>query len=92
MASAHIELAGNETRLAAQFRGFVDQLQDVVEDVERLKAVADQAAAGPDWPGMRAAFGFGSDADAEAAYNLLGSVKTTLATDSFIAQLLSRMG
>lgn len=92
MASAHIELVGNETRLAGQFRSFVDRLQQVVEDATKLKSIADQAAAGPDWPGMRAAFGFSSDGDAEAAYNLLGSVKTTLSTDAFIAQMLSRIG
>ena len=92
MASTHIEIVGNETRLAAQLRSWIDRLQDVQEDAARLKAIADQAAAGSDWAGMRAAFGFGSDADAEAAYNLLGSVKTTLATDAFIAQLLSRLG
>ena len=92
MASAHIELTGNETRLAGQFRSFVDRLQAVVEDAAKHKAVMDQAAAGPDWPGLRAAYGFATDADAEAAYNLLGSVNTTLAGDAFVAQLLSRLG
>lgn len=92
MASAHIELTGNETRLASQFRGFVDRLRDDIEQAAKLKAIADQAAAGSDWTGLRAAFGFSSDADAEAAYNLLGSVTTTLSTDGFIAQLTSRLG
>lgn len=92
MASAHIELTGNETRLAGQFRSFADRLQDVKEDAARHKAVMDQAALGADWAGLRGAYGFGSDADTEAAYNLLGSVNTTLAGDAFIAQLLSRMG
>lgn len=92
MASAHIELTGTETRLAGQFRSFVDRLQALVEDAAKHKAVMDQAALGADWPGLRAAYGFASDADAEAAYNLLGSVNTTLAGDAFIAQLLSRMG
>jgi hypothetical protein len=92
MASTHIELQGNETRLAAHFRSFVDDLQRVQNNSERLKAIADQAAADSDWAGLRAAFGFSSDADATAAYNLLGSVNTTLATDSFIGQLLSRLG
>lgn len=92
MASAHIELTGTETRLAGQFRNFVDRLQAVVEDAAKHKSVMDQAAAGSDWPGLRAAYGFGSDADAEAAYNLLGSVNTTLSTDTFLAQLLSRLG
>lgn len=92
MASAHIELTGTETRLAGQFRSFVDRLQALVEDAAKHKAVMDQAALGADWPGLRAAYGFASDADAEAAYNLLGSVNTTLAGDAFVAQLLSRMG
>ena len=92
MASAHIELAGNETRLAGQFRSFVDRPQDVVQDAAQHKAVMDQAASGADWAGLRAAYGFASDANAEAAYNLLGSVNATLAGDAFIAQLLSRMG
>lgn len=92
MASAHIPLAGTETRLAGQFRSFVDRLQDVVQDAAQHKAVMDQAASGADWAGLRAAYGFASDANAEAAYNLLGSVNATLADDAFIAQLLSRMG
>ena len=92
MASAHIELNGDETRLAGQYRSFVDRLQQLVEDAAKHKAVMDQAAAGSDWPGLRAAYGFSSDADAEAAYNLHGSVNTTLAGDAFIGQLLSRLG
>jgi hypothetical protein len=92
MASAHIELKGSESRLASDFRQFIDQLQRVVDSSTKLKAIADQAASGADWAGLRAAFGFSSDAHAEAAYNLLGSVKNTLTTDSFIAQLLSRVG
>ena len=92
MASTHIELIGTETRLAREFRSFVDQLQNLQNAARELKATADQAAAGSDWTGLRAAFGFASDADAEAAYNLLGSVTTTLTTDTFIAQLLSRLG
>lgn len=92
MASAHIELTGNETRLAGQFRGFVDRLQDVKEDAARHKAIMDQAALGADWAGLRAAYGFASDADAEASYNLLGSVNAALASDAFLAQLLSRLG
>lgn len=92
MASAHIELTGNETRLAGQLRQWIDQLQRVTQDCARHKAVMDQAAAGADWAGLRAAYGFGSDVDAEAAYNLVGSVNSALAGDVFLAQLLSRMG
>ena len=92
MASTYISLVGNETRLAGQFRSFADRLQDVREDAARLKAIADQAAAGGDWEGLRLAFGFQTAADAEAAYNLLGSVNTALGADAFITQLLSRIG
>lgn len=92
MANNHIELTGSETRLAAQFRSFVDRLQTLKDDAASLKAISDQAAASSDWAGMRAVFGFASDADAQAAYNLLGSVNTTLSTDVFIAQMLSRLG
>lgn len=92
MSSTHIELAGSETRLAAQFRSLVDQLQNVQNLARELKATSDQCAAGQDWIGLRAAFGFASDADAEASYNLLGSVTTTLTTDTFIGQMLSRLG
>jgi len=92
MASTHIELTGNETRLAGQFRSFVSSLQSLKDQSAKLKAISDQAAAGADWSGLRAAFGFSSDAEAEAAYNLLGSVNTTLSGDAFIAQLLSRLG
>ncbi|HPV11716.1 MAG TPA: hypothetical protein PKW83_13740 [Verrucomicrobiota bacterium] len=92
MANNHIELTGTETRLAGQMRSFVDRLQTLKDDSASLKVIADQAAAGGDWTGMRAVFGFASDADAEAAYNLLGSVNTTLGTDAFIAQMLSRLG
>jgi hypothetical protein len=92
MPSAHIEITGTETRLAASLRSFVAQLRRTVDQAEELKTIADQAAAGEDWAGLRAAFGFSTDAQAEATYNLLGSVKTTLAGDTFIAQFLSRLG
>lgn len=92
MASTWIKLVGDEAPKAREFRSFVDQLQAVQNASRKLKSVADQAAAGTDWPGLRAAFGFSSDAEAEASYNLLGSVNTVLTTDSFIAQLLSRLG
>lgn len=92
MASQHIEITGNETRLAGDLRRFIDQLQGVQNQSAELKAVMDQAASGSDWVGLQATFGFDSTADAEATYNLLGSVNATLTTDAFIAQFLSRLG
>ncbi len=92
MASQHIEITGNETRLAGDLRRFIDQLQAVQNQSAELKAVMDQAASGSDWVGLQATFGFDSTADAEATYNLLGSVNATLTTDAFVAQFLSRLG
>ena len=92
MASTHIELTGTETRLAAQYRSFIDQLQRIVQDAARHKAVMDQAAAGGDWLGLRAAYGFSSDADAEVAYNLHTATNTKLSTDADIVQLLGKLG
>lgn len=90
-----INLDGNETRMAGKARSFVDNLRGLRGIARDLKETADQAAAGnggPDWAAFRTVFGFESNEDAEAFYNLLGSVNTTLQSDSFIAQLVSRMG
>ena len=95
MASAIIPLVGTETRLAGELRQFIAQLGAVRAKAASLKAIADMAASGGDWPGMCAAFGFSgasASADAEAVYNLLGSVNATLSTDASIAQILARMG
>ena len=98
MASAHIEINGTATRHNAQLRGFVDRLQQLVEDAARLKAVFDQAALGNDWDALGDLLGV-SASDAETIYALFGyersafaSAKTDLDGDTFVAQLLSRMG
>jgi len=92
MPSAIIPLVGTETRLAGELRQFISQLNQVRDKAANLKAIADMASSGADWPGMRASFGFSSDAAAEAAYNLIGGVNSTLSTDTNIAQMLSRLG
>jgi len=92
MASAYISVTGNTTPLNGKLRRFVDRLQDIVDEGRALKATADQAALGDDWAGMQTAFGMDNATDAEDVYNILGSVNTTLTTDTFIAQLLSRLG
>lgn len=91
MASAHIEINGTATRHNAQLRGFIDRLQQLVEDAARLKAVFDQAALGEDWEAMGNLLGV-SAGDAQTIYNLFGSAQGELAADAFVAQLLSRMG
>ena len=50
---------------------------------------------GGDWVTYAAYLGLSGEnaaADAEAVYNLLGSVNATLSGDAFIAQFLSRLG
>lgn len=90
MASAHIEIVGNETRSAGQLRRFIDSLQNIVDDVDKLKAVYDQAALGADWDGLAVLLGT-TAANAEAIYNLIGSVQTEL-HGTFTGQFLSRLG
>lgn len=91
MASQYIEITGSETRLAGKLRSFIDRLRDVKEDSAHLKAILDQAAFGADYTALGLALDL-SAAEAEAVYNLLGSINAALQADGFIAQLLSRVG
>lgn len=91
MASAHILINGTGSRHNAQMRRFVDSLQAVVDDAERLKATFDQAALGGDWTSLAALLDIADTGDAETVYNLLGSVVTEL-NGTFIAQMLGRLG
>ncbi len=77
MASSHIEITGTASRLGADMRGFISNLQRVVDDAARLKSICDQVALGQDWQALAAKFGT-TAAEAEACYNLLGSVKGEL--------------
>jgi len=90
MASAYIEINRSTPRLAGQTGSAIDQLQNVVDEFERLKAIFDQAAMGSDWVTLGAQLGV-SAANAEAIYNLWGSATTEL-NATFISQLLSRCG
>jgi hypothetical protein len=94
MASAHIEVSSS-ARLGGQVRSLVDSLQANTFTVTRLKAVFDQTALGGDFDALGAALGLtglSAATDAEAIYNLLGSVQGELANDAFTAQFLSRLG
>lgn len=95
MASAHINIEGNSTRLNRELRQFVDRLQQIVDDAGKMKATYDQLALGEDWIALRDALGLEPDANGEAdattIYNLFGSVNSELG-GTFIAQLLSRLG
>lgn len=89
MSSAHI-LIDSGSQHSAQLRVFVDDLYEVQDKARRLKATYDQAALGSDWPALAALIGT-TEAEAEAVYNLLGSVVTELQA-TFITQLLGRLG
>ena len=93
MASAHIEITGNG-RLNNELRVFINHMQRTQEMADRLKATFDQLALGADWEAL--ADGLGLDPvdqldDAEAIYNMLGSVQTEL-DGTFINQMLGRLG
>lgn len=90
MASSHIEVVSTASRLGADVRSLIAQLQRVVDDCDKVKAIADQVAMGGDYAALATKLGVTAD-EAEAVYNLLGSVATEL-HGAFIAQTLSRLG
>lgn len=90
MATAHIEVVSTASRLGADVRTLITQLQRVVDDVDKVKAISDQVALGGDFAALAAKLGT-TTAEAEAVYNLIGSVATEL-HGTFITQTLSRLG
>jgi hypothetical protein len=91
MASAHIAITGTASRHNEQLRRLVDDLVRVRGNATQLKAVFDQTALGGDWPALAALLGIESATDAEAIYNLMGSVVTEL-NGPFIGQMTGRVG
>ena len=90
MATAHIEIQSTASRLSADVRSLIDALQRVVDSADKVKAISDQVALGGDWEALATKLGV-SAADAEAVYNLLGSVNGEL-HGVFITQTLGRLG
>lgn len=90
MASTYIEINRSTPRLAGQTGSAIDQLQNVVDEVDRLKSLFDQITMGGDWVSLGAQIGISAE-NAEAVYNLWGSVQTELHA-AFITQLLGRCG
>lgn len=90
MASAYIDISSTASRQSAETRAAIDQLQNVVQKFDELKAMFDQAALGGDWTALGGLLGV-SAANAEAIYNLWGSAVTEL-HGTFVSQLLSRCG
>ncbi len=91
MASTHI-YPSTQTRLAGQLNSLVSQMQAVHADAEKLKLIFDQIAAGGDYAALATELGYTSAADAETAYNLLGSALTDDINGAFFQQMISRMG
>ena len=76
--------------LAAGVRSAVDRMQNVKEDLTSLKASMDQVASGGDWDSLGTALGC-TAVEAEAVYNLFGSVIAGPMADAFYNQLTSRL-
>jgi len=87
----HIELIGNESRLAGKFRSLVDRTTDLQYEVKRLKLIMDEAGASTgEWASITALFGFKTDAISQAAYALLVEAATKLnsaAIDNFVNRI-----
>ena len=87
----HIELIGNESRLAGKLRNLVDRTTDLQDEVKRMKLIMDEAGASTaDWASIAALFGFKDDATSAAAYDLLAQAAIKInsaAIDNFINRI-----
>ena len=83
---------GTSTRLGGEMTQLVQAIRDVDRRLPQFKAILDQVAAGGDWQSLATELGFGDVADAETAYNLLGSLNAELRVAPFWNQVISRMG
>lgn len=90
MASAYIDISGTATTHSGELLSFIRQLRQLAEQAAELKGRYDQMAMGGDWAAL-AAFLSLPQTDAEAIYNLMGSVNTELHA-AFITQLTARAG
>lgn len=92
--TTHIEISASASRFGAQMRSLVEQLRAAQNAAQACKDISDQLAFGGDWATLAAYLGLSGEnaqADAQAVYNLLGSVNTEL-HGAFAAQFLSRLG
>lgn len=88
--SSHIEISSTASRLSADVRRAIDDLQRVQDAFAEVKNVADQVALGQDWAALATKLGV-TQAEAEAVYNLLGSANTEIRA-TFLAQITARLG
>jgi len=90
MASQHIEIKGNETRLAGELRSFIDQLRHVMNTHGKLLAVLDEAYTGNDANGLSVALGLPS-ADAVTVRLYLDAIKDEINAAQLIT-FVNRLG
>ncbi|MCP4536241.1 MAG: hypothetical protein GY832_03770 [Chloroflexi bacterium] len=90
MASQHVEITGTASRLARDFRNFVDGLRIAQQSGGRVDGIVEQVASGGDWAALGTELGIDA-ADAETTYNLLQSALVHL-NDAAITALLDRLG
>lgn len=90
MSNSHIEITGTGSRLAADVRNAVDQLEQLQARFGELKNIMDQVAMAGDWAALATYLGV-TAAEAEAVYNLWGSANTEIHA-AFLSQLQARVG
>jgi hypothetical protein len=80
------------TRLAARQQRLIENMANNRAEAEQLKRIYDQIAAGGNWQALAAEIGYDLPADAETAYNLIGSCLVDDLQGAFYSQVISRMG
>ena len=90
MSSVHIEISSTASRLSADVRRAIDNLESLQDQFANIKAIFDQVAYGGDYATLATYLGT-SEADAETVYNLWGSANTEIVA-TFLAQLQARLG
>lgn len=90
MTTNHIEITGQESRLAAEVRRLIDRTDDLQNEMKRMKLVMDEAgASSADWVAVETAFGFKSGT-AVTIYDLLNKAQVKINSadiDNFVNRL-----
>jgi hypothetical protein len=84
-------LINKNSERGAELDSLVEQLKQVLAKFAQTKRELDQTAMNSDFQSVLNIYGLYNLGDAEAVYNLIGSVNLVLQSDSFIGQLTSRI-
>lgn len=90
MASQHIEIKGNETRLSGNLRSFIDSLRRVMDDHSRLLAILNEAYTGNDGNGLAVALGI-PEAQAVTVRQYLAAIEDEINAAQLIT-FVNRLG